>query len=48
MRRVLFTSFGLLLLSILGYAQQFNWQEIDKPYFVYDTKGDFIKIFIEL
>jgi hypothetical protein len=30
---------ALVLISACSFAQTFNWQEISKPYFVYNSKG---------
>jgi len=38
MRRLIFV-LALILISARSFAQTFNWQEMSKPYFVFDTKG---------
>ena len=39
MRNMLLAFAVIFLTSILSSAQTFNWQELKKPYFVYDSKG---------
>jgi hypothetical protein len=39
MRRLIFALLALFLTFATSFAQQFNWQEMKKPYFVYDAKG---------
>lgn len=36
MRKMIFAAVVIIFISVWGVAQTFNWQEINKPYFVYE------------